>query len=120
MSNVVERDEHGRIKPGKSLNPGGRKLWERKVRRALERGSLEAAKLLVGVVAGTVRDVCTIDGEDVEIAARLRDRIKASEILFSYVLSKPKQELHVSGANPLEDITRDTLLKWANADEEPQ
>lgn len=79
---VVERDDHGRLKPGAILNPGGRR-------------NDSIARLRAALKDVSTRDV-------VQVFHMLRDKaldehdVRAAELWLSYAVGKPLQETELS------------------------
>lgn len=115
--------ERGRPFPkGKSGNPGGQPKWLRKLRKELAAGSSDAAKLIVGLLRGDIRNlVTTEDGMVIEVDPQMKDRLKAAELWFSYMVPKPKQEVEatVNDGRKLPGFSKEELLEILRADSKP-
>lgn len=85
---VVKRDERGRILPGASLNPGGK------------RPGLRTIMAEVVDFRAVISMVADIAYGKLAPAARMNDRLKAAELLLAYQFGKPTQTLN------LDDKTR--------------
>lgn len=87
---LVVRDEKGRVVSG-SLNPSGVSQWVRDARAKLEEGSVEAVAFCLSVMRGAEKDsIVSPTGDVVETPPRLRERVKAAELLIAYGVPKPK------------------------------
>ena len=113
--------ERGRPFPrGTSGNPGGQPKWLRKLRKDLAAGSPDAAKLLLGLIRGDIRNVVrTEDGDLIEVDPHMKDRLKAAELWFAYMVPKPKQEVEatVTSSSALPGWSKEELLALVRASE---
>lgn len=92
-----DRDAKGRFGAGNKLGNGGVSPWVGEARAKLEQGSVSAVEFCLRVMRGEEKDsVVAPTGEVVEVPPRLKERVKAAELLLSYGISKPKQELSVT------------------------
>lgn len=113
------RDEKGRLRPGHTANPGGVPKWLRKVRKELAKGAPEAFEFLRATFRGETKAEMVVDGETVEVPARLSDRIAAAKAYLEYAVPKPKQEMEIrqTGESLLTGLDQAKLLEWATRDE---
>lgn len=102
VSGAEHRPPPGKpFKKGQSGNPGGQPKWVKEVRDLLMEDAAAARKLL--------RRVIDDEGEET------KERVRASEIVLSYTIPKPKQEMEVSGSvSTLQGIDAETIRKIAS------
>lgn len=91
MSNEMKRDARGRLLPGYSGNPGGRKAGlEEMVRGIID--FEELVRALGDIAMGRLPP-----GLNSESQVKVRDRIEASKLLMDRGFGKAKQTIEVSG-----------------------
>ncbi len=86
--------------PGQSGNKGGRPRDVDGLRALIREHGPGLAKELIEIAAGrATRTGITALGNEVEIGPTMTERIKATEVLFSYWVGKPSQAIELTGAN---------------------
>lgn len=119
--NSSAQDDKGRFRKGVSGNPGGQPKWLRKLRKDLIAGAPDAAKLLIGLMRGDIKNlVTTEDGTVIEVDPHMKERLKAAELWLAYMVPKPKQEVEATvnaPARALPGWTKEELLELVRAGE---
>lgn len=109
---LVVRDEKGRLLPGSTANPGGRKALSPEVRALLQAHTEDAVRALVSIMTN--------------VELKPADRIRAAEAFLDRALGRAPQAVTVTGqdGNPIQLDVRAGLMalmgKLAGTDETPK